>query len=46
MGSEDDRLVALGAFADVSKEMTSSTRIAFGGSSEAERSKAPLRCDW
>ncbi len=29
-----------------SKEITSSTRMAFEGRREADRSKAPLRCDW
>ena len=28
------------------KEVTSSTRSAFEGSKEADRSNAPLRCDW
>jgi hypothetical protein len=34
------------ALPGASKETTSSTRMAFSGSSDADRSKAPLRCDW
>ena len=45
MGSVGERVREF-SLRGASKEITSSTRIAFSGSSAADKSKAPLRCDW